>query len=172
MKEAIVSEDETQFRESFLVVQSALFEFIRRNFRVRQEDAEDAVQQSIIAFVQSVRRGNIVSDANLGAYINTICKRELYKITSRDTVLMDPAEFDITYDVTPHCHLERSEKAALLAKCLSAMRPEHVEFILDWYTDPDIDRMAAERRTSRNSIWTRKSRILRILVKCVANQAK
>lgn len=168
LKEAVLSEDETRFREAFPLVQSELFRFLKRNYRVRREDAEDAVQQAIVAFVQSVRKGNIVSDERLGAYIGTICKRELARLVMRDMILRDSAEMDVDYAAAPAPSMERQEMSRLLALCLAKLDPEQKAFILDWFSDPDAKRMAAERGLTLNSIYTRKSRALKSLSECVA----
>lgn len=168
LKEAIQSEDEVRFREAFPVVQSELMQFVRRNYRVRREDAEDAVQQAIVAFVQSVRKGNVVSDERLGAYIRIICKRELARLVMHEMVLRDSAAMDIEYGVAPASPMERQEMARVLADCLSRLGADQRAFILDWFADPDAARMAAERGVSVNSIYTRKSRVLRSLADCAS----
>lgn len=172
LKEAVQSEDETRFREAYPVVQSELFLFVKRNYRVSREDAEDAVQQAIVAFVQSVRKGNVVSDERLGAYIGTICKRELARLVMRDMVLRDSAEMDVEYGVVPANTMERREMMGILSDCLNALDPERRAFILDWMADPDAKRMAAERGGSLNAIYTRKSRILRLLARCAEKAAR
>lgn len=170
LKEAFARDDNSQLGDSLEQVELALHRFLRRQFRAEYADAQDAVQQTIVAFYQSVKRGQLHSDERLGAYVSTICKREYMRTVAREYIIRDMAEMDVEYgrDATQAARLEDREKRERLRQCLSKLNQEQVAFIVQWFTDPDVARLAESLGVTKSSISTRKHRILRILVTCVS----
>lgn len=162
-------DDHSHLGESLEEVELALHRFLRRQFRAEYADAQDAVQQTIVAFYQSVKRGRLHSDERLGAYVSTICKREYMRTISRDYVIRDLAEMDIEYglDATQAVRLEDREQRERLRSCLTKLTDEQIEFLYQWFSDPDVARLSESLGVTKSSISTRKHRILRILVTCV-----
>jgi RNA polymerase sigma factor (sigma-70 family) len=169
LKEAFARDDNSHLGDSLEQVELALHQFLRRQFRAEYADAQDAVQQTIVAFYQSVKRGLLHSDERLGAYVSTICKREYMRTVARDYIIRDLAEMDVEYgrDATQAARLEDREKRDRLRQCLSKLNEEQVAFIVQWFTDPDVARLADTLGVTKSSISTRKHRILRILMTCV-----
>lgn len=169
LKEAFVRDDNSQLGDSLEQVELALHRFLRRQFRAEYADAQDAVQQTIVAFYQSVKRGQLHSDERLGAYVSTICKREYMRTVARDYIIRDMAVMEVEYgrDATQAVRLEEREKREKLRDCLTKLNEEQVDFIIRWFTDPDVSRLAESLGVTKSSIATRKHRILRILVSCV-----
>lgn len=169
LKEAFARDDNSHLGDSLAQVELALHQFLRRQFRAEHADAQDAVQQTIVAFYQSVKRGQLHSDERLGAYVSTICKREYMRTVARDYIIRDMAEMDVEYgrDATQAARLEDREKRERLHQCLSRLTDDQTGFILQWFTDPDVARLSETLGVTKSSISTRKHRILRILVTCV-----
>lgn len=169
LKEAFVRDDNSHLGDSLEQVELALHRFLRRRFRADYADAQDAVQQTIVAFYQSVKRGQLHSDERLGAYVSTICKREYMRTIARDYIIRDLAEMDVDYglDATQTARLEDREKREKLRQCLSKLTEDQIGFILHWFTDPDVARLSEVLGVTKSSISTRKHRILRILATCV-----
>jgi RNA polymerase sigma factor (sigma-70 family) len=169
LKEAFALDDHSQLGDSLEQVELALHRFLRRQFRAEYADAQDAVQQTIVAFYQSVKRGQLHSDERLGAYVSTICKREYMRTISRDYIIRDLAEMDVEYgsDATQAVRLEDREQRHRLRLCLTKLTDDQIAFLYQWFSDPDVARLAESLGLTKSSISTRKHRILRILVTCV-----
>ncbi len=169
LKEAFARDDSTQIGNSLEQVELALHRFLHRHFKAEHADAQDAVQQTIVAFYLSVKRGQLHSDERLGSYVSTICKREYMKTVARDYIICDMAEMDVGYglDATQAVRLEEREKKERLHQCLDKLTREQVAFLLKWFSDPDVAQLAESLGITKSSISTRKHRILKILVNCI-----
>lgn len=170
LKEAFVNENYSHIGQSLEMVETALHQFLKRQFRADYADAQDAVQQTIVAFYLSVKKGQLHSDERLGSYVNTICKREYIRTIARDYIIRDMADMEMEYgaEASQLSRLEDKDKRERLLKCLEKLTDDQVCFILKWFDDPDVARLSETLNVTKSSISTRKHRILKVLVSCVS----
>ncbi len=170
LKEAIESGDDRHVEAPFRLVQSSLLLYLRLTFHADEDDAHDAVQQTLIAFTEAVRKGLVRHEDRLGAYARTICKREYQRLHLRTFRVNEPVAAYEPVDTRSSLEdLVDRERLNRVRSCLSALPIDQRRFILRWFEQPDRSRFpsdAAEIRDA-NRCFARKHRIIKILRTCV-----
>ena len=111
------------------------------NFRLRGEEADDLVHETLAIAVQQIRKGELRDPGALGPYLHRIARRQITALFSRRSqgrrryVTKDPATMPVTTDVTPETELLSRERSALMLKGLGQLHHRDRELLTRFYLD-------------------------------------
>lgn len=167
---AVQENDRNTLNEVVPVIRKVLHKFLYVRFNAASEDAEDAIQNTLMYVCQRIRSGEIRNPEQIINYLFAAVRNQYLNQYSR-------VRIPVTSDLTPSyvaepdqlSNLLNEEKLALIQECLLELRPHLREFITFWFTYPgcDASTVADHFGISVNNAWIKKHRILQILQRCV-----
>jgi RNA polymerase sigma factor (sigma-70 family) len=111
------------------------------NFRLRGEEADDLVHETLTIAVQQIRNGELRNPGALGPYLHRIARRQINALFSsksrgrRRYVSTDPACVPAASPATPESELLRRERAALMKEGLGQLQGRDRELLTRFYLD-------------------------------------
>lgn len=143
--------------------------YLRSNMRSSIPDAEDCIQDSLIAAYKAIGNGQLKDPTLLVAYVMSTCRNNYLNMqTKRGVNYVEEPSFDI-FQVAPQMQLLLDkEKNRSLLSCFDQLQDKYKEFIKYWYDHPDMktSKVASHFGISISNAWTRKHRIIKMLHDC------
>lgn len=170
---ALQKNDSATINEYTKALYPILRSYLRSNMRITIQDAEDCIQDSLIAAYKAIGNGQLKDPRLLVAYVMRICRNNYLNMQNKKKVTYVEESSDDLFRVAPQMQLLLDkEKNRFLLLCFDKLQDKHKEFIKFWYDHPDIktSKVASHFGISISNAWTRKHRVIKILHDCHKRQ--
>lgn len=151
--------------------QRKLVDYLRVKFELSQEDAEDAIHNTVLILLERSEAGSLQKLENSVAYTYAILRNESLRIKRNGRRFLCFAEEnrEAYYPARQLEELERNQHATLVKGCLAQMNEFNRTFFMYFMDNPDCscDEVAAYFGIKKHSVYTRKHRLQHALTKCL-----
>lgn len=105
---------------------------VKKSLGARTPDWEDVVNEVMLNVIDKLKKGDFRGDSSIGTFIYTITSRRIIDfIRQKSKVLKHAPEPDPF--PSPVSMIETKEKAAVLAKAISKLKPKYIEVLYLYY---------------------------------------
>lgn len=171
---AIQEKDSEKTNRLLEVITPRLIRFLVIHMNATEEDAQDCVQDSLLASIRAMEEGRIRQPNLVFSYLLTTCRNHYLKMRNRNR--------EENYDRVPESHFQSPgqlhnligrERDDILRSCMDELKDDYREFIEYWFEHPESSakEVADHFGISVNNAWTKKHRIIRKLQKCYRHKS-
>ena len=168
---SIINNDRKEEADELQNSHHKVVEYLKNKFQICQEDAEDAVQNTILILLEKKEQELLDKMENITAYTYAILKNECFKIIRHQHRMSYSVEEKLsTYKASdPLNELHYAERMAMLNGCLSHMTEANKKFFLFIIHNPEKsdDEVATYFGIKKSNVYTRKHRLQKIISNCV-----
>ena len=105
---------------------------VKKSLGARTPDWEDVVNEVMLNVIDKLKKGDFRGDSSIGTFIYTITSRRIIDfIRHKSKVLKHAPEPDPF--PSPVSMIENKEKAEVLAKAISKLKPKYIEVLYLYY---------------------------------------
>lgn len=172
--QAIQSGETSDIERWSAEARNVLVKYLLSRYGANIRDAEDCVQEVLLKVMDLIKEKKLEADS-YGAYIVTMTRNEYIRIMKED------ARTTGNYFLEEHCYaadydpaeqLVNTEMLEFLQDCIDQLGEKSRELIEYFLKHPNaryID-IAQALGVSASTIWTRRHRVYKYLVKCISNK--
>lgn len=160
-------------------MRSSLTGFLQIELRASLEEAEESTQDAFLTTIEAIKKGALENPEKVASYLITSAKYAFLKMrkNKKPTEGLNPELLEMEDDESPDQFEERQNTTLLdedrqraLNSCIRKLDQASKLFIKHLFTYPDknAEELAKRFKTSKNNVWTKKSRIIKQLNECVS----
>lgn len=149
-----------------------LIGYLRVRMRASLHDAEDAAQHALLEIIERLNSGKIESPSAIFGYCLTTARNYYVRSSAGANVDSSFSDENGHPDQSQSDALELLidiERQTILKHCLELLNDDYRSFInyIFRHIDKKAEQIAQVFNMSKNNVWTKKSRIIKLLNECV-----
>jgi RNA polymerase sigma factor (sigma-70 family) len=173
--EALLVGDSRGISEYSQRVCELLVDYLKLRMMAEEADAQDASQQTMLLLFEMGSDQKIDNSQYAASYILKMLRNEYYRLMkSRRTVVAEKIEPYMEQHSLPNQieDFKQDERKIILDKCVEKLSEKNKELFYYLAQNPDhsIEYIARSFKISISNASTRKSRLMKILRKCVGSR--
>lgn len=168
---AVKSGDDRGVSRYMSILTPRLIRYLELQMGAHRKDARDVVHQSMAYICEGILQGQITLGEGLFKYMQLTCRHAYIKLT-RDRGRSKELSSIVGDAAVKYDHLDamlHKEKQSILNGCIKKFSPENQAFIRFLIECPGCDPVDISERfgLSLSNVYTKKSRILKLLAECI-----
>lgn len=168
---SLIEGNEPAVAETAADIHRKLKQYLIYRFRVSENDAEDAVQETMLVLFERSRNNKLKPPRNPVAYVYTVLRHECFKLLRASSQVCEPDESYFAQVAEPNqlSDINLEEYSRIIAECMSCLSEFNYSFLSYTMEHPEknAEEIATRFGIKSSNISIRKFRLKKFVYNCV-----
>lgn len=168
---SLIEGNEPVVAETVADLHKKLKNYLMFRFQIAENDADDAVQETMLLLFERSKNNNLKQPRNPAAYVYTVLRHECFKLLRASSQVCDPDESYLTQVAEPNqlTDINLEEYQRIIAECMGCLSEFNYNFLSFTVEHPEksSEEIATHFGIKSSNISIRKFRLRKFVYNCV-----